>query len=348
MPPETCTSPNSIGNRIRKVDAQTGIITTVAAGISSPVGLAFDTSGNLYFAEYGHHVRRVDAVTGLITTVLANGPGGASNPSWLAFDHSGNLLISDSGYYEILRLNLTTGNVRRFCRPFRPDFDGDGIPALNSSVGTRPVAIAVDPAGNVYLAGADQYRIRRVDAVTGMISTVAGNGCRPASGPDGLPANNIAVSPQGLAIAPDGSLLFSDVPIPHLESAPRQPAFAVDLHRHIDVFNPATASPGQSLTFTATTVPLGGSGTPTGTVAFMDPVSRQVIGSADLSAGIATFNISAPTSTGTYHLVASYAGDANFAASVLTGYRTHRPDWPARDHRSASPHPPTPRSSATR
>ena len=82
------------------------------------------------------------------------------------------------------------------------------------------------------------------------------------------------------------------------------------------VFNPATASPGQSLTFTATPVPLGGSGTPTGTVTFMDPTSRQVIGSADLVAGTATFTINAPTSTGTYHLVASYAGDANFAASV--------------------------------
>src|SRR4029077_1749108 len=102
------------GNRIRKVDAQTGIITTVAAGISSPVGLAFDSSGNLYFAEYGHNVKRVDAVSGLITTVLANGPGGASNPNWLSFDHSGNLLISDAGYYEILRLNLSTGTFDVF------------------------------------------------------------------------------------------------------------------------------------------------------------------------------------------------------------------------------------------
>src|SRR4029077_10412505 len=91
-----------------------------------------------------------------------------------------------------------------------PTFDGDGIPAVNSSVGTRPVAIAVDPAGNVYLAGADQDRIRRVDAVTGVITTVAGNGFSQPVGADGLPANNIAINPQGLAIAPDGSLLFSD------------------------------------------------------------------------------------------------------------------------------------------
>ena len=185
------------GNRIRKVDAHTGIMTTVAAGISSPVGLAVDAAGNLYFAEYGHNVGRVDAATGMITAVLANGPGGASNPSWLAFDHSGNLLISDSGYYGILRLNLTSRTFDVFAGHMAPTFDGDGIPAVNSSVGTRPVAIAVDPAGNVYLAGADQDRIRRVDAVTGVITTVAGNGFPQPVGADGLPANNIAINPQG-------------------------------------------------------------------------------------------------------------------------------------------------------
>ena len=303
-------------SRIRKVDTQTGIITTVAAGIYSPVGLAFDASGNLYFAEYGHNVKRVDAVTGLISTVLANGPGGASNPSWLAFDRSGNLLISDSGYYEILRLNLTTGTFDVFAGHLSPTFDGDGIPATSSSVGPRPVAIAVDPAGNVYLAGADQYRIRRVDAATGVISTVAGTGAAQASGPDGLPANNIPISPQGLAIAPDGSLLFSDVLYPYSRvrsvSLPSPWTYTATSM----AFNPATASPGQSLTFTATPVPIGGSGTPTGTVAFMDPSSRQVIGSADLSAGTATFTTTAPTASGTYHLLAAYSGDSNFAASV--------------------------------
>ena len=320
------------GHRVRKVDMQTGIITTFAgtgvsvsggdsgpatmAGVPAPVGLAFDASGNLYLAEYGHNIRRVDAVTGIITTVLANGPSGASNPSWLAFDHSGNLLISDSGRYEILRLNLSTGTFDVFAGHFAPYFDGDGIPAVNSSVGIRPIGIAVDPAGNVYLACPDQNRIRRIDAVTGIISTVAGNGSTQTSGPDGVPANNVGVNPQALAIGPDGSLAFSDSAYPlSLVRRIGLPSPFISTATSL-VFTPATASPGQSVTFTATPLPLGGSGTPTGTVTFMDPTTRQIIGSTSLAAGTATFSINAPTSTGTYHAVASYAGDSTFAASV--------------------------------
>ena len=325
------------GNRVRKVDAQTGIITTfagngspvwsgdggpaTAAGVHAPVGLAFDAAGNLYLAEYQQSVRRVDAVTGVITTLLPSGPGVPLSPAWLAIDHSGNLLIADLLSSKILRLNLTTGAVDTFAGDGGAAFDGDGIPATGSSIGTNPVGIAVDPAGNVYLAGASQYRIRRIDAATGVIATVAGNGFQanvagggfPANtSPDGFPANVTPISPVVAVIAPDGSLVFSvggkvrrvSLPSPWTSTATST------------TVAPASPNPGQTLTFTATPAAIGGGGTPTGTVTFMDPTYQQVIGTAALSAGIATFTTPAPSSPGTYHLVASYAGDSAFAASV--------------------------------
>ena len=324
------------GYRVRKVDAQTGMITTyagngttvssgdfgpaVAAGIQQPIALAFDPTGNLYIAEAGNNVRRVDAASGIITTALAKGTSNFSGPGWIAFDHSGNLLVSDSGLHKILRFNFTTSMLDTFAGDGTIAFNGDGTPAANSSIGGNPAGIAVDPAGNVYVASSDLYRIRRIDAVTGAIATVAGTGSYQSPGPDGLPANQTPVKPMILAIGPDGSLAFADsfsatssnvhrisLPSPWTYTAT---SFAI---------TPLTVAPSQSVTFTATTVPVNGTGTPTGTVAFLDPPTGLTIGTAPLVGGVATFSTPAPASAGTYTVLASYSGDAGFAPSVSAG-----------------------------
>jgi sugar lactone lactonase YvrE len=161
---------DSVAQVIRKVDALTGIITTVATGLNAPTGVAVDGAGNLYIADsQNNRVRRVDAASGVITTVAGTGTVSSSL--------------------------------------------GDGSPATQASL-NNPADVAVDPVGNLYIA--DQYhgRIRRVDAVSGIITTVAGGGV-PGRGADGIgnggPATNAVLSnPSSVALDSWGSLYIAD------------------------------------------------------------------------------------------------------------------------------------------
>ncbi len=314
------------GNLVRRVDAQTGIITTVAgngnwvsdgdggpataAGVQSPRGIVLDNMGNLYVAER-HVVRRVDGATGVITTVLANSFGAAQSPSWMALDQSGNLLISDTGYPIILRLNPATGVVGGYAGDQVGTFEGDGVSALTTGVGSLPVGIAVDSSGNGFLASSILYRLRRVDAMTGNIETVAGNGLPSSFSPDGLPANVTSITPQTVAISPDGSVVFTDGAKVRRISLPSPLIYTATL----PYVSPLNTTPGQTVTFGAMPKPIDGSGTPTGTVTFLDGTSGQILGSAALAGGVAMLTTTA-SGPGTYHVLASYSGDSVFAASV--------------------------------
>ena len=184
-------------NRVRRIDAASGIISTVAGtgsfGFSGDGGpavsarfnsinrLALDPSGNVYISDsFNHRVRRVDAATGIITTVagtgVSNGPlgdGGAAidaslgSPDTLAFDPAGNLLISDVSHYRIRKLNLATGVITTIAGNGAYGFGGNGGPATAAGIGHRP-AFAVDAGGNIYLTSS--YELRRIDAQTGIIA----------------------------------------------------------------------------------------------------------------------------------------------------------------------------------
>ena len=191
------------GNRVRRVDAQSGIITTVAgngiagfsgdggpataASLNLPAGLAVDATGNLFIADSGNYrIRRVDALSGIITTVAGNGtsavtPDGAlataaglSRPEGVSIDGNGNLLISEYGTASIRRVDIATGILTTFAGSGVAKFTGDGVLATSAGLGGVPLNVAVDAAGNYFFA--DIARIRRVDGATGIITTVAGNG----------------------------------------------------------------------------------------------------------------------------------------------------------------------------
>lgn len=201
--------------RIRKVDAATGIITTVAgtgssfpqgddgpalkAGFKDIRGLAVDGPGNIFIADNtAGLVRRVDAATGIITSVAGGGLGAIEKggvptigeekevgdglrateallnlPDDLAVDKAGNLYIA--ALNRIRKVDAVTGIIDTIAGIGERGLEGDGLPATEAGL-AEPVGVALDGAGNIFIADRDNHRIRRVDAVTGIITTVAGIG----------------------------------------------------------------------------------------------------------------------------------------------------------------------------
>ena len=229
------------GDLIRRVDAVTGIITTVAGGgspadglgdggpatsaeLKSPCGVAVDSAGNIFIAEDERDtIRRVDAVTGIITTVAGNGTFGFGGDGGLAtsasfrfpvaatVDSAGNLFIADQSNHRIRRVDAVTGIITTVAGNGVGTFAGDGGPATSASL-AFPAGVALDSAGNIFIPDSNNNLIRRVDAVTGIITTVAGDFTLPFgfSG-DGGPATSASFDfLTGAALDGLGNLFITD------------------------------------------------------------------------------------------------------------------------------------------
>ena len=130
----------------------------------------------------------MDLTTGVITTLAGDGAFGFSGdegpaisatlnePVGVAVD-GGDLFIADFGNHRIRKVDLTTGIISTVAGNGTPGFSGDGGPATSASLET-PNGVAVDTSGNLFIADKSNSRIRRVDATSGIISTVAGVGSR--------------------------------------------------------------------------------------------------------------------------------------------------------------------------
>jgi sugar lactone lactonase YvrE len=220
---------------VRKVSASTGVISTFAgngtydhigdggaatsAGIETPNALALDSAGNLYIAS-GDHVRKVTAATGIITTVAGNGNRGIptsgasavnsplSQVNAIALDGCGNIYISTT--YAIWKINATTGILTAVAGSNGSwGSSGDGLLAINAEVYISNTGLAVDTSGNVYLADVNS-KIRKVDAGTGVISTIAGSGYVGFWGDGGSAGVAEFQYPTGIALDPAGSLYIND------------------------------------------------------------------------------------------------------------------------------------------
>jgi hypothetical protein len=221
-------------NRIRKVTASSGIITTVAgggtvlgdgglatlAGLTSPVGVGLDASGNIYIAG-GNRIRKVTAATGNITTVAGTGASGSggdggaatnaglNGPRGVAVDISGNFYIADAYNNRIRKVTASTGVITTVAGNGTAGFTGDNGPATSAEL-ANPSGVAVDSAGNIYIADYSNNRIRKVTASTGIITTVAGNGTASYFG-DGGPATSAALNyPAGVAVDSLGNIYIAD------------------------------------------------------------------------------------------------------------------------------------------
>jgi len=219
-------------NRIRKVTPD-GRITTVAgtgvagysgdggpataAQLSFPSGIALDAPGNLYVADTSN--RRVRKISnGVITTIAGDGTSGdsgdngpataakLSGPGGITTDAAGNVYFSDLWNNRIRKVTtdgmITTvaGNTTGY------RFRGDGGLATSAQL-WFPKGIAIDPAGNLYIADFLNNRIRKVTVVDGVIRTIAGNGKVSDSG-DGGPATSAQLNSPRAVVADSANNIY--------------------------------------------------------------------------------------------------------------------------------------------
>jgi sugar lactone lactonase YvrE len=222
---------DTYNQRIRKIS--NGVITTVAgvgtAGFSGdngaatsaqlnyPYGVAVDSSGNLYIADYGNNrIRKVS--NGVITTVAGTGTAGfagdgglavsaqVNQPISVAVDSSGRLYIADYGNDRIR--GVSSGIIATVAGNGTPGFAGDGGPATGAQL-YSPRGVAVDSGGNLYIADTYNQRIREV--TSGVIFTIAGNGTPGYSG-DGATASSAELyDPTGVAIGSGSNVYIADL-----------------------------------------------------------------------------------------------------------------------------------------
>lgn len=188
---------------IRKVDATAGIISTVAGTLGSqgysgdgglatsaklhgPGDVAVDSAGNIFITDKSNSaIRKVDAVTGIINTIAggsrgSSGDGGPAtnakldNPGGVALDSSGNIFIADQSNHVVRKVDASTGIISTVAGTLdSPGASGDGGPATSAKL-TNPSHVVVDAEGNIFISDHTNATIRKVDAATGNISTVAG------------------------------------------------------------------------------------------------------------------------------------------------------------------------------
>ena len=205
------------------------------ASLNRPEGVALDKQGNLYIEDQDNNlIRKVDTL-GIITTVAGNpkivgqaspiygGDGGLATQAGLALccggiyasydsitvDAAGNLFIGDSGHH-VVREVTTDGIIHTVAgnNALGGGFAGDGGSAINAQL-NLPMGVFVDPAGDLYIADFSNNRIRKVDAATQTITTVAGNGTQGSAGSG--PATQVSLNgPQKIVLDGKGNLYVAD------------------------------------------------------------------------------------------------------------------------------------------
>jgi DNA-binding beta-propeller fold protein YncE len=187
------------------------------AQLDEPNGVAIAPDGDVIIADtQNHRIRRVDAETGAITTIAGSGEatfggdGGPAplaaldQPSAVACAPNGDIYIADTMNNRVRMVEAATGIIRTVAGMGEVEEMGplgDGGPATDARL-FMPSDVALAPNGDLYVADMHHNRVRRVDAATGVITTVAGDGGF-GNAPDGLPATEASLAgPAGIALVP--------------------------------------------------------------------------------------------------------------------------------------------------
>ena len=356
---------DSSNDRIRKVNLSTGVITTVAgdgsgsfsgdggaataAGIDYPEALTVDAAGDIFIADTDDfRIREVNAATHIISTVAGTGTSGYSGDAGqataakinycygLALDASGNLYISDTSNYRIRRVNLASGVITTIAGTGTFGSGGDGGQATAATIGD-PGGLAFDAAGNLYIADYGKDRVRKVNTVTGVITTLAGTGTGGSSG-DGGPATAANLNgSRGVAVDAAGDVYIADSGNDRIQELAAPANVVVAGATASAVTGPVTATYGSKLSVSATltdgaaalagqlvTFSLNGSSVGTAVTNVSGVASLSGISLAGYSAGTYTSYVSAafagfwslPAASATANLVVTAAPTATRVAAT--------------------------------
>ena len=231
-------------NRVREVAAASHVITTVAgngpdcgdtgnggpatsAALCLPLGIALDAHRNLYIADSNNAVIRKVTPAGIISTVVGSGKYGdagdggparaakLSTTSGVAVDAARDLFVSafdfdTQGFNNVREASAASGTISTLVGGTEPKYGGDAYAATEARTSCA-CGLAVDAAGDVYLSDYFSARVRQVNAATGVITTIAGNG-KTGFGGDGGPAGAAELnSPEGLAVDKAGDVFVADL-----------------------------------------------------------------------------------------------------------------------------------------
>jgi streptogramin lyase len=222
---------------VRRVDARTRIITTVAgsgkagfsgdggqatqATLDQPHSIQFDARGDLYICDIlNHRIRKVDMKTGVITTFAGTGekrptPDGAkiagtplNGPRAIDFDRRGDMWLALREGNAVYRLDMKAGTIHHVAGTGEKGFTGNGGVAKLAML-SSPKGLSVAPNGNVYLADTESHSIRMIDVREQTIELIAGTGAK-GDGADGDPLACQMSRPHGVFVDRDGSIFIGD------------------------------------------------------------------------------------------------------------------------------------------
>lgn len=220
--------------KIRKIAG--GTITTIAGrpfngdnnpanltSVKGPWGIARATNGDIYFADQqNNRIRKIDHATGSVTTIAGNGTQGYAGdggpaidaslnyPRALAIDGAGDIFFSEYFNNVVRKINMSTGVIKTIAGTGSPGDSGNGGLATSAQIG-QVNGMTIDGNGNIFITTSGYNKIKRIDHLTQIITTIAGTGTAGFSG-DGGPAINAQISaPEGISIGPDGNIYFCDM-----------------------------------------------------------------------------------------------------------------------------------------
>ncbi|WP_438480200.1 hypothetical protein [Oleiharenicola lentus] len=224
-------------NAVRRIDVKTGVITTIAGGanrgyagdggpakaaaLKGPHSIQFGSDDSLYICDVGNHaIRVIDPKTGNIHTLAGTGkpgptPDGApiagtplNNPRSLDLDAAGNLWLATREGNQVLKLDLKAGVIRHIAGTGAAGFTGNGGPSKLATL-SGPKGIALDAAGNAWLADTESHTVRMIDARTGNMELIAGTGVK-GDGADGDPLKCALNRLHGVFVDKDGAVYIGD------------------------------------------------------------------------------------------------------------------------------------------
>jgi streptogramin lyase len=226
-----------MNHAVRKIDMKTGIIRTIAgtgkagysgdggpadkAELKQPHSIQFGPEGALYICDIGNNViRRIDMTRGQIETFAGTGKAGVTpdgapiagtplkGPRSLDFDKGGNLWLCTREGNQVLKFDLAAKRISIEAGTGAKGFGGNGGPAKAATL-SGPKGIAIDAAGNVWLADCESHSIRMIEASSGELHLIAGNG-KKGNGTSSDPLQCEMARPHGVFCDNDGSVLIGD------------------------------------------------------------------------------------------------------------------------------------------